>query len=104
VADQRKTPIAVPAAIAGTKQALLQMRLAELNSCTLELQTAVGRLGQLSREEARGLSREIRQATALARGAEDWIITELAFAADPPGPGYGSESTPGRSARILVRG
>jgi hypothetical protein len=87
------------------------MEFEVLDSCTVELQAAIGQLGPLSAlgalspEEARGLAREIRQTTALARGAEDWIITELAFTADPPGPGYGPpESTTSTSARILVRG
>ncbi|MEO8662366.1 MAG: hypothetical protein ABI693_28140 [Bryobacteraceae bacterium] len=98
-------------AVDGAKQALLQMKLEDLNACTVELQAAIGHLGPssgrgaLSREGVNRLVREIRQTTALARGAEDWIVTELALTADPPGPGYGPpESTTGPSARILVRG
>ena len=108
---QPRAPIPAPDTVAAAKQALLQMKLEALNSCTVELEAAIGRLGQLSalgrlsREEARGLARDIRQTTALAHGAEDWIITELALAGDPPVPGYEqTESTSSPSARILVRG
>ena len=94
--------------------ALVEMKTAEFDGAAERLRTMIVGIKAdgihekevWSRKDIESLSRQARQAAALARGAGDWMAGELAAAMEPAGAGY--ESPPpdlnASANRLSLRG